>query len=63
VDEPAGADLSQQEHRLTGHEPLAVLHHTSRDVEIRTGVSTPNDFLTRADRTKRRHQDRRRAWP
>lgn len=46
VNESAGADLPQQEHGLTRHEPFAVLRHTYEDVESAPAVSTPNDFLT-----------------
>jgi hypothetical protein len=50
VDPAARAHLSQQVHRLTRCKPIAVLRHTSRDVEGTTSVSAPNGFLTRRPR-------------
>ena len=50
VNPVAHAHLSLQVHRLTRRKPLAVLRHTSRDVEGTTSVSAPNGFLTRRPR-------------
>ena len=56
VDESAEADLPQQEHGLTWHEPIAVLRHTYEDVESVPAVSIPNDFLTASGDVKRERQ-------
>jgi hypothetical protein len=46
VNQTADANLPEQEHGLTRHEPLAVLRHTSYDAESARTVSIPNLFLT-----------------